>query len=373
MTNLATDTLSADWRIRQFRAPPVGPKIGVVRALLYHGEGRLTVGESATPHAGPGQVRVRILSVGLCRSDLHGYSGRNNRRDEVLGPGETLVMGHEAVGLIDELGAGVGGMELGQAVAIDPIEGCGDCDHCAAGETNLCPDRRVYGCIPAAPGGFAEVMVAPAANATPLAAGLSPEWAALIEPLTVGEHGVRLAGVEEGDRVLVVGGGVIGLGAAFAAARRGAEVTISEPQAERREVIAGLGLTAVEPAALEELPPHFAVALDCVARPETVAAAVRAVGRSGTVVLVGIWSDEVPLPVSRVVENETRIIGSFAYRHEDFEDVAAWLAETDLDLDRLIELRVGFDGVIDAFDRYADGSFDGIRTIFQPDLEEASR
>jgi 2-desacetyl-2-hydroxyethyl bacteriochlorophyllide A dehydrogenase len=343
-----------------------------VRALLYHGGSRLTVGEATTPHAGPSEVRVRIDSVGICRSDLYGYSGRNNRRDEVLGPGETLVMGHEAVGAIDELGAGVTGLELGQTIAIDPIEGCGRCDRCAAGEANLCPDRRVYGCFPASPGGFAEAMVAPAANATALATGVSPEWAALIEPLTVGEHGVRLAGIEDGDRVLVVGGGVIGLGAAFAAARRGAEVTISEPQAERREVIAGLGLTAVEPAALEELPPHFAFALDCVARPETVAAAVRAVGRSGTVVLVGIWADEVPLPVSRVVENETRIVGSFAYVHEDFENVAAWLAETDLDLDRLIELRVGFDRVIDAFDRYADGSFDGIRTIFQPHLEEAS-
>jgi 2-desacetyl-2-hydroxyethyl bacteriochlorophyllide A dehydrogenase len=344
-----------------------------VRTLLYHGESRLSVGESPTPHAGPGEIRVRVDSVGLCRSDLYGYSGRNNRRDEVLGAGETLVMGHEAVGVIDELGEGVGGLALGQAIAIDPIEGCGDCERCAAGETNLCPDRRVYGCIPAAPGGFAEAMVAPAANATPLAAGLSLEWGALIEPLTVGEHGVQLAGVEPGERVLVVGGGVIGLGAAFAAARRGAEVTISEPQAARRELIAGLGLTAVEPAELDALPPHFALALDCVARPETLAAAVRAVGRSGTVVLVGIFSDEVPLPVSRVVENETRILGSFAYVHEDFDNVAAWLAETDLDLDRLIELRVGFDGIIDAFDAYASGSFDGVRTIFQPDLEVASR
>jgi len=330
-----------------------------VRTLLYHGESRLSVGESPTPHAGPGEIRVRVDSVGLCRSDLYGYSGRNNRRDEVLGAGETLVMGHEAVGVIDELGEGVGGLELGQAIAIDPIEGCADCERCAAGETNLCPDRRVYGCIPAAPGGFAESMVAPAANATPLAAGLSLEWGALIEPLTVGEHGVQLAGARPGERVLVVGGGVIGLGAAFAAARR--------------ELIAGLGLTAVEPAELDALPPHFALALDCVARPETLAAAIRAVGRSGTVVLVGIFSDEVPLPVSRVVENETRILGSFAYVHEDFENVAAWLAETDLDLDRLIELRVGFDGIIDAFDAYASGSFDGVRTIFQPDLEVASR
>jgi 2-desacetyl-2-hydroxyethyl bacteriochlorophyllide A dehydrogenase len=343
-----------------------------VRALLYHGDSRLTVGELESPHAGPGEVRVRVDSVGLCRSDLYGYSGRNNRRDEVLGAGETLVMGHEAVGLVDELGPGVEGLELGAPIAIDPIEGCSECPRCAAGETNLCPDRRVYGCIPAAPGGFAEAMVAPAANATPLSGPRPLEWGSLVEPLTVGEHGVRLAGVEAGDRVLVVGGGVIGLGAAFAASRRGAEVTVSEPQAERRAVIESFGLTAIPPEELETLPPDFTCALDCVARPETIAAAVRAVGRSGTVVLVGIWADEVALPVSRVVENETRIIGSFAYVHEDFVNVAAWVGATDLDLGSLIELRVGFDGVIDAFDRYADGSFDGIRTIFKPDLAAGS-
>ena len=109
-----------------------------------------------------------------------------------------------------------------------------------------------------------------------------------------------------------------------------------------------------------------AAALDCVARPETIAAAVDAVGRSGTVVLVGIWADEVPIPVSRVVENETRIIGSFAYLHEDFVNVAEWVATGEVDLTPVIQLRVGFDEVIDAFERHADGSIDPIRTLFQP-------
>jgi len=343
-----------------------------VRALVYHGNRRLTVEEVAEPHAGAGEVRVRIDSVGLCKSDLYGYSGLNERRDEVLGEGGTLVMGHEAVGFVDEIGSGVGGLELGAPVAIDPIEGCGACELCRAGETNLCERRRVYGCIPAAPGGFAEWMVAPAANATPLSGERPLEWGSLIEPLTVGEHGVRLveAQLQGGAEVLVVGGGIIGLGAALAAARRGAAVTVAEPLAERRAVAEGLGLAAAHPDEVLGSERRFALALDCVARPETIAAGVNATGRGGTVVLVGIWADEVAFPVSRVVENETRVIGSFAYRHEDFVEVARWIGEAELDLAPLIELRVGFGGVIDAFEGYADGSLDAIRTVFQPAADQ---
>jgi len=337
-----------------------------VRALVYHGESRLTVEEVAEPHPGPGQIRVRVDTVGLCKSDIYGYSQLNNRRDEVLGPGETLVMGHEAVGRIDELGPGVEGLELGMAVAIDPIEGCGQCERCRAGNTNLCEDRRVYGCIPAAPGGFAELMIAPAANACPLGGSRPLEWGSLVEPLTVGEHGVRLTDLGEGDAALVVGGGIIGLGAALAAARRGAAVTVAEPMAERRAVAESLGLASAHPDELLSSGAHFEVALDCVARPETVAAGVELTGRKGTVVLIGIFSDEVPLPVSRVVENETSIIGSFAYVHEDFANVAEWVSTTELDLAPIIELRVGFDGLIGAFERYADGSLDAMRTVFQP-------
>ncbi len=340
-----------------------------MRALLYHGASRLTVEEVETPRAGPGEVRVQIDSVGLCKSDLYGYSGLNNRRDEVLGPGEALVMGHEAVGFVDELGAGVDGIELGTAVAIDPIEGCGACALCRAGDTNLCESRRVYGCIPAAAGGFAEAMVAPAANVCPLSGERPLEWGSLVEPLTVGEHGVRLSGLGDGSAALIVGGGIIGLGAALGAARRGAEVTVAEPLSERRGVAEALGLKAVDPDEVLGSPARFDVALDCVARPETIAAGVHATGRKGTVVLVGIWADEVAFPVSRVVENETRVLGSFAYAHEDFVNVAEWIGSTAIDLAPLIQLRVGFDGVIGAFEHYADGSLDAIRTVFKPDAE----
>jgi (R,R)-butanediol dehydrogenase / meso-butanediol dehydrogenase / diacetyl reductase len=86
----------------------------------------------------------------------------------------------------------------------------------------------------------------------------------------------------------------------------------------------------------------------------------------GLVVLVGIWSDHIPLPVSNFVWRETRLIGSFGYSHEDFADVARWIGESGIDLSPIIEERIGFEDVIEAFEAYADGSLNAVRTLLQP-------
>jgi threonine dehydrogenase-like Zn-dependent dehydrogenase len=88
-------------------------------------------------------------------------------------------------------------------------------------------------------------------------------------------------------------------------------------------------------------------------------------------VLVGISSDEIPLPVSKVVWNETRIVGSYGYTHEDFADVAAWVASGEADLAGAVGHRVGYDGLIGAIRAYGDGSLTAVRTLFRPDLEAA--
>ncbi|MCW3012327.1 MAG: zinc-containing alcohol dehydrogenase [Solirubrobacterales bacterium] len=338
-----------------------------MRQLSYRGGGALAVDEVPVPAPGPGEVRVRVHSVGLCTSDVYGYAQVNDRRDVVLGAGDVLVMGHEAVGTVEAQGGGVDGPAVGAIVAVNPIAGCRTCARCGAGLENLCERRTVYGCTPAAPGAYADTITVPAANAHPLPAGVPVEWGALVEPLTVGFHGVRLADPPPGASVLVVGGGIIGLGAALAARRRvGEQVLVLEPRPERRAVCAALGLQAVPPGDVLGTRHRFDLALDCVARPETFAGAVEAVGAGGEVVLVGIWADEIPLPVSLVVGRETRIRGSYGYSQADFADVAAWIGESGIDLAPIIERRVGFDELIGAFEAYADGSLTAVRTLLQP-------
>lgn len=336
-------------------------------ALAYRGQGRLSVEETPALTPGPDEARVRVHAVGLCTSDVYGVSGVNDRRDVVLGPGDTLVMGHEAAGHVAGAPAGTGaGVQPGAPVVVNPIRGCGACADCAVGAANVCARRRVYGCLPALPGAYADELVVPAANLHPFAGPAPLEWGALVEPIAVGAHGVRLAGVARGDELLVVGGGMIGLGAALSAARRGAEPLVLEPRPERRALAARLGLRAAAPSAVLGSGARFAAAVDCVARPETLAGAVAAVGRRGTVVLVGIWADEIPLPVSAVVAAETRIVGSYAFTDAEFADVAGWVASGVVDLGPLIEHRTGWDDLVDAFSGYADGSLTAVRTLFRP-------
>jgi threonine dehydrogenase-like Zn-dependent dehydrogenase len=353
--------------------------------LSYRGRGALAVDEVPAPAPGPGEVRVRVHSTGLCMSDVYGVSGVNDRRDTVLGEGDVLVMGHEVAGFVAEGGPGADDLAPGTPVAVNPIAGCGDCPVCRAGEENLCDARTIYGCTPRAAGGYAESVIVPRRKLHVLAPGTPIEVGALVEPLTVGAHAVRLAAPSAGDAVLVIGGGIIGLGAALAARRQiGAvgNLLVLEPRPERRALCEALGLRAAAPEELlgagvadsargvAGMAGRFDLALDCVARPETFAGAVQAVRPQGQIMLVGIWADEIPLPVSQVVWRETRIAGSFGYSDADFADVARWVGSGAADLSPLVQARVGFDGVIGAFEQYASGSLTAVRTLFQPSFDQ---
>ena len=108
------------------------------------------------------------------------------------------------------------------------------------------------------------------------------------------------------------------------------------------------------------------MAIDCVARPETLAGALSAIPPGGTVTLVGIWQDEIPFSVSETVGRELRIVGSYGYSHGDFREVADWVSRGQRDLSPIIQGRVGFDEMVETFERYADGSLKAMRTVLQP-------
>jgi threonine dehydrogenase-like Zn-dependent dehydrogenase len=325
-----------------------------MKALVFLGPNELAVEERPDPEVAGGEVLLRIVATGICGSDLHGYTGENGRRH----PGQ--VMGHETVAEVAVDPSGT--LTVGQVVTVNPVIGCGNCEACAVGATQRCARRRVIGVNREISSAFAELMTAPLGNIVPLAPGVPPEIGGLVEPLAVGFHAARRAGVETQDRVLVIGGGPIGQAAALASRRLGAtRVLVSEPDAGRRALVETLEFATVDPATTDSkgivtaLDGPATIVLDAVGTTGTVRTSLEASGFGARIVLVGMNAPELSLPAYLVSTEERSIIGSFCYDAAEFADTAKWAGEHVAELTPLIDARVPLHDGPRAFAQLASG------------------
>jgi threonine dehydrogenase-like Zn-dependent dehydrogenase len=326
-----------------------------VRALVLDDFWALSVRERPDPVAGPGEVVLRIAATGICGSDLHGFTGENGRRR----PGQ--VMGHETVGRVESVGAGVD-LAPGTLATVYPVLSCGRCADCAAGRDHVCPNRTIIGVDPGRSAAFADRLLVPAANVVPLPADLPAELGALVEPLAVGYHAAVRGGIGPGDRVLVLGGGPIGQAAALAANRLGAgRIAVSEPEPRRRALCAALGVEVLEPGddlaeqTAAALDGPASVAVDAVGVSATLADALTATGPAARVALVGMGATRVELPAFAVSTAERSLVGSFCYTAAEFRDTAGWVGTAADRLVPLISQQVPVAAAPDAFTRLARG------------------
>lgn len=279
-------------------------------AAVLQAPGQITIENRKIPQPGPGQVQVAIGAVGICGSDVHYYEhGRIG--DFVLEA--PMVIGHESAGTITALGQGVDPSRMGQLVALEPGVPCKTCAQCLAGRYNLCPDMRFFA-TPPVDGSIAKYVTIDAAFAHP-AEGLTAEQAAMAEPVSVGVWACRKASVTVGDRVLVTGAGPVGLFAAQVARAYGASsVTLTDLSPFRLEVAAQLGFDtqgADEPLATDSCD----VLLECSGAAPAFKAGMRALGRAGRAVVIGMGSAELPLEVFALQGKELTVQGVFRYRN----------------------------------------------------------
>jgi L-iditol 2-dehydrogenase len=306
-----------------------------MRAAVLRGPRDVVLEERPAPRPGPGEVVVRIRSVGVCGSDTHYYEHGRIGRFVVDAP---LVLGHEAAGEVTELGAGVSRLSLGQRVSIEPGVPDLTCEQCLAGRYNLCPNMRFYA-TPPIDGAFAEYAVIHEAFAHPVPDNVSDDAAALLEPLSVGIWACRKGRITAGSRVLITGAGPIGLLGLEAALAFGAtEVIVSDVNADRLALAKQLGATDVvdvRESRVTDLDRPPGVLLECSGSPPAIAEGIRALDRAGRAVLVGMGGDEVPLPLSVVQERELEVTGTFRYAGT-WPTAIALVASGRIDLDRLV-------------------------------------
>jgi L-iditol 2-dehydrogenase len=306
-----------------------------MRAAVLRGAGDVGIEDRPVPRAGPGEVVVRVRSVGVCGSDTHYYDHGRIGSFVVEAP---LVLGHEAAGEVAEVGPGVTRVAVGQRVSVEPGVPDMSCQQCLAGRYNLCPNMRFFA-TPPIDGAFAEYVVVHEAFAHPVPDSIGDDAAALLEPLSVGLWACIKGHVTAGSRVLVTGAGPIGLVAVQTALAFGAtEVIVSDVNPARLALARELGATETVDArerSVADLSRPPQVLLECSGHPPAISEAIRALDRAGRAVLVGMGGDEVPLPLSVVQERELELTGTFRYANT-WPRAIALVASGRIDLDRLV-------------------------------------
>jgi len=302
----------------------------------------MAMDERTVPQPGPDEVLIRVTYAGICGSELNGYLGHNS----LLVP--PLVFGHEFSGVIAALGeraaAAFPRLMEGQTVTVNPLVGCGSCLHCSNRQRNRCTTRRLIGAH--FPGGYAEYVVVPAANAVPLPPRMTARTGALTEPASVGFRIGELAGSVLNEDAFVAGAGPIGLLAMQALRLRGAaRVFISDTHPARLAMGEALGGIAIDPHS-SDVPTVIreatsgrgvAAAVDAVGIEVTRAQCVKATRVAGIVVLSGLHDETGPFPAADIIRREIIVRGSYCYSDEDFQSALGHLETGAMGLDPWIE------------------------------------
>lgn len=294
-----------------------------MQAAVLHAAKTIRVEAVPQPEVPPGMVLLRVRRAGICGSDLH-YFEHGDCGPFV--PTRPFILGHEFTADVVAVGEGVATTTVGSRVTVNPARACGFCAYCASGRRNLCRKTIMLGSASTKPptdGAFAEFVTVRADQCHSLPATMDDGLGALMEPFAVALHAVKRAGSVSGKRVLVVGGGPIGLLVALTARAFGAApVALSDIVAARRQTALNFGAdAALDPAAMDlseqvrELTGDgFEVILEASGARPALRQAFDLVRPGGTIVQIGtLGAEDVPLPANHLMLREIQFVGSFRY------------------------------------------------------------
>jgi len=327
-----------------------------MRAAFFEGNRTIALGPCVPVPPGPGQVQIAVDYCGICGTDLHLFHGAMAHRLRL-----PHVMGHEMAGAIAAVGPEVEGYGRGDRVTVRPLDPCGACPACRAGHRHICQNLKFIGID--SPGALQGFWTVPAHTLHRLPETLDNRHGALVEPIAVACHDVRMGEVKEGDYTVVIGGGPIGVLIALVAQARGARVILSEVNPFRIRLARELGIDALSPAETDVVS-HVnhrtgGAGADVVFEVSGSAPGVEMMTKlprtRGRIVAVAIFADPPKVDLFRFFWRELKLVGARVYEPEDFEAAIALAASHSLPLERLITTVVPLDRLEDGLHQMEGG------------------
>ncbi|MBK5293952.1 MAG: alcohol dehydrogenase catalytic domain-containing protein [Acidobacteriia bacterium] len=308
-----------------------------MRAAYYEGNKTITTSACRPVAPGPGEVQLAVSHCGICGTDLHLYHGHMDHRVKT-----PQVFGHEMSGTIAAVGTAVSGYTAGDRVTVMPLDPCGTCPACKAGHGHVCQRLKFIGID--TPGALQALWTVPAHTLHRIPDSLSLEHAALIEPIAVACHDVRLGQVRPGEYAVVLGGGPIGSLVALVAQAAGARVVVSEINPFRIELARKLGLDVINPMETDLVKMVTEqtqdAGADVVFEVSGSAAGAEMMTKlprvRGRVVIVAVFAKPVLVDLHKFFWREIKLCGTRVYEHEDFEKAIELAASHALPFEKLI-------------------------------------
>lgn len=343
-----------------------------MKALLLQEYKKLIVADLPEPECGPEDLKVQVKACGICGSDVHGFDGSSGRR---IPP---LVMGHEAAGIVTEVGPQVTQFAIGDRVTFDSTVSCGKCHFCKAGSINLCENRQVLGvsCNEfRRQGAFAQYVTVPQRIAYKIPDNLPFEHAAMIEAVSIAVHATNRTPKHLGGSVVVVGAGMIGLLCIQTLKYAGfSKVIAVDLEEEKLELAKTLGATHSINARNNDVVAKVMeltngrgadASMEVVGAKPTVNTCFQVVRRGGSVTLVGNLAPTVELPLQTVVTREISVYGSCASNGE-IPQCIELLSSGAIKVQPLITATARLDETANWFDRLYAGEKGAMKVIVQP-------
>lgn len=331
-----------------------------MKAALWYGIKDVRLENIEEPKVTKGNVKIKVKWCGICGSDLHEYLGGpifipTDKPHPISKEVAPVVLGHEFSGEIVEIGEGVTNLNIGDRVAVEPIVACGTCPACQEGKYNLCSSLGFHG-LCGGGGGFAEYTVFPAKFVHKIPDGLSFEKAALIEPIAVAIHSLRVGKFMTGQSAIVLGAGPIGLATIEALKAAGASlVIVMQRKSVRQEYALRAGADIVidptEVNVAEEVK-RLTGGIGADISFETTGAkigfdtGIESIKYNGTMVVTSIWEKEISINPNTFIFSEKTIVGTIAYRNE-FPATMAQMNDGRIKVDGYITKKISLDDIVE--------------------------